>query len=190
MIPKWNAVGVLPPVWPGFGGTDPNRAPYKTDLYQVIDQFATTPDRIKILRGFLDFRAELHKLGVQQGFQWLDGSFVEDIENLELHSPNDIDVVTFFHLPEGETQASLYNKNKSLFDKHQAKATFCVDAYTHILGEPTKDYDVRQISYWYSMWSHRRNDMWKGFIQVELGPTSDHNMRKHLDSLQPSDSQP
>ena len=28
-------------------------------------------------------------------------------------------------------------------------------------------------AYWYSMWSHRRNQAWKGYLQVELSPSED-----------------
>ena len=41
------------------------------------------------------------------------------------------------------------------------------------LGKPTDAFQIRQISYWYSMWSHRRDGVWKGFIQVSLDPTED-----------------
>ena len=32
---------------------------------------------------------------------------------------------------------------------------------------------VRWISYWYSMWSHRRDGLWKGFVQVDLDSAQD-----------------
>ena len=33
---------------------------------------------------------------------------------------------------------------------------------------------VQTLSYWYSMWSHRKSDnMWKGFVQVPLSPMED-----------------
>ena len=46
------------------------------------------------MAGFLDFRALLHSLGINTGFQWLDGSFMENVELLEQRAPKDIDVVT------------------------------------------------------------------------------------------------
>jgi len=33
--------------------------------------------------------------------------------------------------------------------------------------------DVTLISYWYSMWSHRRNNLWKGFVQVDISEDQD-----------------
>ena len=32
---------------------------------------------------------------------------------------------------------------------------------------------VRQSTYWYSLWSHRRNGQWKGFLQIDLSPADD-----------------
>lgn len=40
-----------------------------------------TPERITILEGFLRFRQKLNEEGIINGVQWLDGSFIIDIEN-------------------------------------------------------------------------------------------------------------
>lgn len=119
-------------------------------------------------------------LGLTSGFQWLDGSFLEDIETLESRPPKDVDVVTYFYLPLGETQASLDAKAGNLFDHDHVKPTYLVDAYPHVLGKPVDAIQVRRISYWYSMWSHRRNSVWKGFIQVDLDPKEDADAKKVL----------
>ena len=43
---------------------------------------------------------------------------------------------------------------------------------------------VTVSTYWYSMWSHRRRDLlWKGFLQVDLGPGLDAVAREKLASL-------
>ena len=35
-------------------------------------------------------------------------------------------------------------------------------------------YFINDITYWYSMWSHRKSDnMWKGFVQVPFSPVED-----------------
>lgn len=103
-IPAWNAQGVLPPV----GVADPTstiRSPYVVPLIEVVHRFGTTVERRTILGGLMRYRAALHAIGLVQGFQWLDGSFLEDVEGLESRPPNDIDVVTFFRLLPGETEA-------------------------------------------------------------------------------------
>jgi hypothetical protein len=33
--------------------------------------------------------------------------------------------------------------------------------------------DVTAVSYWHSMWSHRRNGLWKGFVQVDISKDED-----------------
>lgn len=109
-LPHWSNAGVLPPVRPNHLGYSPDRSPYAVSLLTLVERFSTTPERIKILQGFLQFRAFLHELGVTSGFQWLDGSFMEQVELLESRSPNDIDVVTFFELSEGQTQRTLFEK--------------------------------------------------------------------------------
>ena len=54
-----------------------------------------------------------------------------------------------------------------------AKATFSVDSYFVELDQIPPRELVLLSSYWYSMWSHRRNQAWKGFLQVELAPNED-----------------
>ncbi|AQZ32059.1 MULTISPECIES: DUF6932 family protein [Pseudomonadaceae] len=184
MIPEWNLSGVLPPIQPGEAGHSANRSPYRVALVEVVEVFSGSAHRISILQGLLDYRAALHALGIARGFQWLDGSFMEHVEVLESRPPRDMDVVTFFHLPANETQASLASKAAHLFIPEQTKAVYQLDAYPYILGRPTEPHHVKQISYWYSMWSHRRNGMWKGFVQVDLAPEEDQAARSILELVQ------
>lgn len=184
MIPAWTMAGVLPPIRPGQPGHSADRSPYCVPLLEVVEQFSSSPDRIAILKGLLDYRTALHQLGLVSGFQWLDGSFMENVEIQELRSPKDIDVVTYFDLPSGETQATLFAKAGNLFSNRHVKATYLVDAYPDVLGELFSARHIRKISYWYSMWSHRRDGIWKGFIQVDLDPQEDVDARQVLSVLQ------
>ncbi|RKW41698.1 MAG: hypothetical protein D8H96_09315, partial [Lautropia sp.] len=36
------------------------------------------------------------------------------------------------------------------------------------------------IAYWYSMWSHRRDGSWKGFLQLDLHQARDADAREWL----------
>ncbi|MCS5828604.1 hypothetical protein LNO09_12165 [Klebsiella variicola] len=74
------------------------RSPYKMDIVRFVSMFALSPARMKILKGFLDFRMSLSQAGLVEGFQWVDGSFTENIELIERRPPNDVDVVTFFSI--------------------------------------------------------------------------------------------
>ncbi|WP_166739056.1 DUF6932 family protein [Alkanindiges illinoisensis] len=173
-IQLFDMAGVIPPIAPGESGSSLQRSPYVCTMPAFIDIFAATHARINILKGLLNYRQELYKAGVIEGFQWLNGSFVTDIETLESRPPNDIDAVTFFELPPGETQRSFMPKAGDLFLPHEAKKKYSVDGYQMVLGQGLTAYSVNTISYWYSMWSHRKSDnMWKGFFHVPLSPGDD-----------------
>jgi len=174
MIPPWNTSSVLPPVRPGHPGSSRAvRSPYAVSLSQVVERFASSPERIAILHGLLAYREALGQRGIGEGFQWLDGSFMENKEALESAPPNDVDVVTFFPVPKGETQETLLPRIVDLFDITRTKAQYHVDAYPCILDGSMKCANVKDVSYWYSMWSHRRNGLWKGFLEVRLSQTED-----------------
>lgn len=188
MIPAWTMTGILPPIQPGHPGHSSDRSPYQTGLCELIEQFAFSPQRGIILRGLLDYRAALHAVGLTSGFQWVNGSFMQDIENHEARPPNDVDIVTYFHLPAGETQSSLFSKAGRLFSSSHAKAIYKVDAYPFVLGVPTDTGQVLRISYWYSMWSHRRDGLWKGFLQIDLKPDDDAEARRILNLKFPQET--
>ena len=168
-IPAWTALGLLPPIDPALPAS-PDRSPYPVSLKDVVMRFSTSPERRGIMKGFLDYRAALHGLGYTSGFQWLDGSFMEDVEVIEKRAPRDIDVVTFTHAPAASTLATA---NLSVLDHDAAKAAFKVDSYIVELDlVPPRELTFLS-AYWYSMWSHRRNQAWKGFLQIELAPAED-----------------
>jgi hypothetical protein len=175
-IPAWTPTGAIPPI--NFGKpADVDRSPYEVGICEFVLRFSSSIARKTILEGFLNYRAALHAVGLVNGFQWLDGSFLENIELLEGRSPQDIDVVTFYERPLGKSQRDLVNLDPALFPMngpaHQSlKGKYHVDAYTEDLSKsPSKL--VGRSAYWYSMWSHRRNLAWKGFVQVSLDPTDD-----------------
>ena len=180
----WNSRGLLSPI---STPTGMNRSPYKISLVQLIERFATPPERRLIVNGFLAYRRELHKIGLADGFQWIDGSFVEDIEALETRPPGDIDVITFYAIPAGETQAKLFNKNPVLFpsnedEKEALKKIFPVDgSLTSLDVTPRKL--IKQTVFWYSLWAHRRDQTWKGFLEIELGGLDDAAAQSLLDSF-------
>jgi hypothetical protein len=185
-IPAWNTEGVIPPIPVG----DPFsriRSPYVVPLDEVMVRFGMTSERRMLLTGLLRYRSALHAVGLIQGFQWLDGSFLEDVERMASRQPNDIDVVTFYHLPPGATQASIAQRIGGLFPQSSAdlraiKQAFHVDAYGQCLDVQAERI-VGSSTYWYSMWSHRRNGVWKGYVQVDLAPAEDAAAGRVLASL-------
>lgn len=178
-IPQWNTLGLLPPIDP-VDPTSAERSPYLVTLLDVILRFATSPERCKVLKGFLDYRATLHGMGLINGFQWLDGSFAEQVETLECRPPKDIDVVTFIHTPDDFAPS---DEQIGVLDHDAAKTRFLVDSYFVEINQLSAEAIVQKSAYWYSMWSHRRNQTWKGYLQIDLSPVHDMDAREHLTQL-------
>lgn len=183
-IPNWTADGLLPPV-DEVDPTSAERSPYRASLTDVVLRFATSPQRVQILSGLLRYRAALHATGLSDGFQWLDGSFLENIELMESRPPEDIDIVTFYKLPSGETQRGFVARHRELFDRRHVKSTFYVDPFfTHLGRAPeaivAAEAIVERSAYWYGVWSHRRDWRWKGFVQVQLSGVDDADAQELL----------
>jgi hypothetical protein len=128
-IPPFSIDGVLPPyVGPsGPGGFSHDMSPYVASAVEIVSTFGTSGKRKKILAHWLDHRADLRAVGLQQGFQWLDGSFVEDKD------PNDLDVVTFVFRPPTAADDATFNTflttNRHVIDPIQIKARYMLDVF-------------------------------------------------------------
>lgn len=171
MIPNYTHQGVLPPFIPGSSPSDSGSvAPYKTDLATFTQRYSGSPERIAILRGLISYRAALRELGIVGGFQWLDGSFVENCEFERGCPPNDIDLITFSFRPQTHTDSNawrnLVRARPDLFDPTTTKNTFRCDAYFVDLSvDPV--HLVAQTRYWFGLFSHQRDTyLWKGMIEV------------------------
>ncbi len=164
-FPAFSASNVLPPfvgVWPG---AHLGFSPYRSTIGEVAAQLATTAERRAILVGFLGMRAELRNLGFVIDRQWIDGSFCENIEASEGRPPGDIDVMSFLsHPTENDVVAynALISANIHLFDPSRSKAQFRCDHYAMTANAIS----VEQLCYWNSLFSHRRNGLWKGYVQI------------------------
>ena len=171
-IPDWDNNKVLPPIHPNTPAGEEHdslyRSPYVAPLVEFITRFATTPQRVALAGKFLEYRAALHQWEISEGFQWINGSFVENVEQRSpSHTPRDIDVVTFFHGSETATLA------QQLFDPETTTSNFNVDAYGIELGGRLDVGTAVLIGHLHSLWSHRRDHIWKGFLQVDLDPEQD-----------------
>ncbi len=189
-IPLWNSEGLLPAV-DRANPTSANRSPYPVILGDVVVRFGNSPQRTAIVNGFLGYRAALHAAGLTSGFQWLDGSFVEDIETgSRKRPPGDIDVVTFYRLAGGVTQAEIIARHPDLFPADQPgiqalKDRFQVDARTVHLGQSGETLAGRG-AYWSGVWGHQRDTFtWKGFLQIDLSPAGDAAAQALLSSPPP-----
>ena len=120
-------------------------SPYNVPLTELALRFGFTPPRRSLLIGLLDYRAAWHQIGIRDGFQWVNGSFV--ISSQDGKEPSDIDVVTFFHVPSGETQESVLKADPSIFDPKQSKVKYSIDGYFVALDSDPR-YLIRGITYW------------------------------------------
>ena len=182
MIPDWDYDGVLP----ANDTDDPTsavRSPYTVPLFDLIARFGNTQARRNLLRGLLSFRVELHRAGLTRGFQWIDGSFAENVEGRRGRPPNDIDLVTFFYIPDGYTWDALADNFSSLFDQTSLKNGYDVDAYYVQLNQTTSEEIIDESLYWYSLWSHTRGGKWKGYLQIALASDEDEQVRLQLDQM-------
>jgi hypothetical protein len=174
-IPAWTLSGILPP-YLGDPRNGVNMAPYSTTLQKVAERFASTRRRFEILQGLLAYRQALANLGIVDGFQWLNGSILEDIEKLENRDPNDIDIVTFFRRPVGARDPIAWGQftslNGSIFSPKVNKALYKCDTQYIDLDSSTED--VASLTrFWFGLFSHRRNDVWKGMLNIPLAISAD-----------------
>lgn len=151
-------------------------SPYGSTLIEVAQQFCATAERKDIFRGLLAYRQRLNDIGFDQGMQWLSGSFLEDIEALEKRAPNDVDVVTFFHRPASIADPAAWRAwlttHQALFERAQVKAAFKVDVqFVSLDNPPTTVVDMTR--FWFGLFSHRRNGLWKGLLQIPLAVSVD-----------------
>lgn len=179
-FPGWDSTGIIPPNDPD-APTGNARSPYVVSLIELAARLGSTEPRCVLLRGLLDLRAALHSAGLTQGFQWIDGSFVENIEETGDRPPNDIDVVTFFHIPNGHTQGSLVQGFPDLFITGKVKARYGIDAYYVPLDQTSVENIIERSAYWNSLWSHTRDGLWKGYLQVDLDYADDAVARADLE---------
>ena len=184
-VPEWDDRGLLPP-YLGEAGEIRNRSPYRVSLTDVVRRFGDTAARRELLDGLLAFRATLHQAGLTRGFQWVNGSFVTDIMRIANREPRDIDVVTFFHIPDGYTEMDVRNQSPELFDRIRSRDRHHVDA----LFVGLESFDIRSLAplfaYWNGLWAHTRQDetgivQWKGYLELDLSDYEDAVARIALD---------
>ena len=146
-------------------------SPYVATALEVASGFGGTAGRRTILRGWLGHRAAMRAAGFDRGFQWLDGSFVEDKE------PRDLDLVTFLYRPrkvhDPVALTAVISANPDLFLRPRVRQRYSLDSFPIDLdGSP--EGIVATSCYFLGLFSHRRADnRWKGTIQVRIEDPND-----------------
>jgi len=165
-IPGFDHNFVLPP----HRGDPTDRtqlSPYPCTTVDLCERLGVTAERKTILGKFLDFRARLRGAGLVNGYQWLDGSFLEDVETREKRPPQDLDVVTVYWGYDLAFQLNLFAAFPEFANPGLAKSVYSLDHYPFDAGyDPTVTLEFTR--YWILLFSHNRLGTWKGMLRVEL----------------------
>ena len=183
-LPNWNHDGVRP-ANDVDNPTSHERSPYVVSLVDLVTRFGNTEGRRRIM---IPFRRELHEAGLVDGFQWIDGSFVETVEAFQNRPPQDVDIVTFAHFPDGYSERRLLDEYPRRFDGDNIREQFNVDSYFVFLDPASLRSVVDQSIYWYSVWSHTRTGDWKGYLQVKLDVDGDATAKDEVERVASSDA--
>jgi hypothetical protein len=180
-IPKFDHNHVIPPHL-GNPALPSDISPYKCSSLELCQEFSTSSQRINILKGLLAFRQELSNCGLTNGFQWLDGSFLENVEIREQRSPNDLDLITVYWGYDIKFQQNLMQNFPQFADSNLSKQTYSLDHYPFDAGY-TPIATIEQSKYWVQLFSHNRDAVWKGMLQIELNTTNeDAQALQHLNT--------
>ena len=189
VIPEFNHSDVLPPFL-GQSHSSATASPYEVSATALVERFATSSERVNLLDGLFRYRAALGHLGFVHGFQWLDGSFVENSEKFRNHAPQDIDVVTFVHPPANMAAheiSAMMHGHPELFNRQQCLESYSCDTFLVRLNVPAHRL-VRETTFWHGFFSHRRDDqVWKGLLQLPL-ISDDGEAKIQLENLNPGDN--
>lgn len=171
-VPDFDHNGVIPPHL-GNPAVLADLSPFPSTSVELCEALGMTPERRAILQGLLNLRHLLRHVGLGQGFQWLDGSFMEDVEHAQNRAPGDIDVVTFVAYPLNAAFLQPGAPGAVLSDHAGVKNQFNVDHFVVNLIWPG-DVIVEYTRYWAGLFSHSKaTGVWKGMLRLELDAAAD-----------------
>ncbi len=119
--------------------------------------------------------------GYTEGLQFIDGSFVEEIERIQGRPPNDIDVFSLLSAPQKylsdpvawQTSGIAFWKQE-VIDRERNKLRLALDTYAILTQEMSLSMLVKDVIYWYGLFAHQRGTFaWKGFTIVPLDVAGD-----------------
>ncbi|TWR30369.1 hypothetical protein FPZ43_05355 [Mucilaginibacter pallidiroseus] len=117
----------------------------------------------------------MDSIGIVNGFQWIDGSFLENIEVLENRDPNDLDIVTFHGFLDTHILHNITTSFPEFSSSIQSKTNFLLDHYpVDFTYHPIVT--VEATRYWLQLFSHNRKGVWKGIVQLPLNTSSENEL--------------
>ena len=179
-VPHFDTRGFLPP-FNGNDGATADRSPYFCTMTELCASLSTTDHRKDLLRKLIAYRALIASEDYVAGIQFIDGSFVENIELTEARNPNDIDVFsilappTKYHAdPTAWNSRGLPFWRSEIADNAKNRTRFSIDSYALMMDMGQPVIFLRNTLYWYSLFSHKKATFaWKGFVAVPLDKTDD-----------------
>ena len=181
-LPSFDLRGLLPP-FVGVDAATQDRSPYWVTMPDLAAAFGTTPHRCQLLRNLITYRALLAQEGYLGGIQFIDGSFVENVEVLANRNPRDIDVFSILNVPPKYlTDVAAWQAKGLPFwqaevaNRDLNKQRFSLDTYAVLFDERQAQPMnlISDIIYWYGLFSHQRDTFaWKGFAGLALDPAAD-----------------
>ena len=178
-IPDFDHNLVLPP-HAGDPRTPEQLSPYPCTTLELVQRFATSQERRDILHGLLSFRDRLKTVGLTRGFQWLDGSFLEDVETREARPPRDLDLVTVYWGYDRTALQQVAAAFPEFANRARAKAQYRLDHFSFDAGF-RPELTLESARYWTLLFSHNRDGVWKGMLKIDLDtPDLDNEARQVL----------
>ena len=180
-LPQWDPYGLLPASWRDGQG-NPSRSPYRASLPEIAARLGNTAPRRNLLRGLLHYRAALRGIGIIRGFQWLNGSMVENVEQRENRSPADLDLVTFLYIPYESTYQILASEYLPLFNPESVKHRYQLDHSFVPLNDGPTEAVIDVAVGWATLFSFTRDGSPKGFVRIDLVDHDEANVLVQLEN--------
>lgn len=144
---------------------------------ELVARFRTNDPRKALLRGLIAYRQHILSDGYDQGFQFINGSFVEDVEAIRGRPPGDIDVMSFLVRPQKYVgdQSAWETVGKQFWltevrGRAANRARFSLDTFAALLDEA----NYRNFTYWHGLFSEQKRTFApKGYIVINLDPVAD-----------------
>lgn len=150
-------------------------------MSELLVALGTTPARQNLIFGLLKYRELLGSFGYTAGVQFIDGSFVEDVETREARDPGDIDIFSFLMQPAQYVgNVALWQSTgfpqwaTEVVNRTLNKQRYQLDTYGMVVDQGGPLEMMNATIYWYSLFSHKKVAQdWKGFVRIALDPVDD-----------------